>query len=155
MDSLKGLDDYKNLILVVSKNTNAHLLAFFWTGSEVETKWVLRKPGEPDRLQELSSVEGAFIQVNVEQDARGRVEIQFTFPVGDGRKLYLVSTPGSETDFAVAFNTDSGMAALQEVFVNIAGGPSADCVCKCRSLSSGASFVEVVKADIGVLASFL
>ena len=156
METLTKLDNYKNLILVVSKNTNAHLLVFFWTGTEVQPKWVLRKNGEPDLLQDLSTVERTFIQVTVEQDARGRVELQFTFPVGDGRKLYLVATPANERHFAVAFACpDGSMAALEEVFVNLSGDPSADCFCRCRAIANGATFVEVVKADLGLLASFL
>ena len=147
---LNELPFYRDIVLVVKKDTNEHCVAFVWNGKEVEPIWILKGPDglshKPFNMLERALAGVALTDVN------GRLEITFTFPIGLHKTLYFVSTPEGERNFAVVFKNDyDKLSKLEEVFVMMSSGT---CMCRCRQLN-GIEFVESFPIDMGPLASFL
>lgn len=167
MDALLGLQDGKNALLAISKNTNAHLIGLYWSGAEIQARWILRSKTAPHpvhAIEDFTALHAAMMDIQVTEDAEsGRLKVKFGgLPVMDTRELFLVALPQvgpTDPAYGICFSQPDGLPAqLREVYVDIAPagtqGPT-KCYCRCRSLSTGEEFVEVIDVDLGIIAQFM
>lgn len=152
VSDMRDLAFYKDIILQVKKDTNEHTVAFVWNGSSIDPVWILKDLNGHYARKEFSFLERSFASVNLKEDAKGRLAVTFTFPIGLEKPLYLVSTPGEDLNFAVVFkNEQDKLCKLEEIFVFM---NEQKCLCRCREVN-GPEFVETIPIDLGPVASFL
>lgn len=165
MDVLQGLDDASNALLAISKSSNAHLIALYWSGSEVTARWVLRSKTPPHpvhAVEAFSPLHSTMMDIQVTEEPEGRLEVKFGgIPVMDNRKLYLVALAQEKsTDplYGICFSREDGLPAqLREIYVDLSSSATSatKCYCRCKGITTGEEFVEVIDVDLGIIAQFM
>ena len=153
MDIVRAFPDYENVVLAITKSTNKHILIFYWTGSEVSIRWILRHENEEPKAQEASMLHKFALGIQLVETAEGPLEIKFSLPMNDDRKLYFVSTSGGPTKYAIIFHGPKGPAQLSEIYMDLSNMAQSSCVCRCIDLGTKTEFVERKVIDMGPLAS--
>lgn len=145
MDEIKqkGLD--KNLVFSISKSSNAHIIAFYWSNDAIEAKWLLRHDGVSiDAVKELSVLQNLAMGLNLQEDTQGRLEVLSNLPFN--QKLYFANLGHA---YGLIFDGPNGLSQLHEAYLDVDSGM---CLCKCTDLTTKADFVETIQVDA---ASFL
>jgi hypothetical protein len=145
---LSSLSFYKDIILTVAKDTNKNIIAFVWSENKIEPVWIF----EDLKVQPFSFLEKTFSHVGLHEDANGRLEVRFSFPIANKKTLYLVKSTGP-LNYSLVFKEDGVISKLKEVFVKMAESPNV-CLCRCETVD-GKEFVETSPIDLGPLAQFM
>lgn len=157
MDIVRQFADSSNAILAVTNSSSANIVAFYWNGSGVEAKWIMRSKHTHEVLSidSMNVLHFAACGIHHEIDHKGRIRVYIGLlpdsnPFGP---LYIVN---DKDRFCVVFKHASGrVARLEEIFMDIRDKPRVTSFCKCAFADTDEQFVETLEADMGPIASFL
>lgn len=152
MDILKslGLIDGQSPILAITKNTNFHILALYWDGTDIVPKWILRDERRAIvEIKDVDLVHKSLLGANLKSQKDGSLKLTFSFNILDKeRDLYFAELESGQ--FALIYKHEDSAAYLNEVFVDLSTSKAT-----CKSIFNGSEITEIVDINLGPFIGFI
>ena len=147
MDCALALENGRSCFLTVSKNTNLHILAFYYIDDEIECRWIHRDTeGRVIKVTDLSAFDKSFLNIKLES-SNEKLKFNFGLPLTERELFFTKMPPMGDQDYGVVFDGALGISHLREVFLDV---ENSSVYCSCIDFKTKKTFVENETVDLGL-----